>query len=207
MARRDDEELMAFLDGELPPRDAREVEARIDASAETRQKVEALEEMSELVRTHYERETEAAEPGMAAAWARLEAQLGAEPPVPAASTRAEAARASEGGGFWQSIVDVFRPRFGYVLTGAIGVAAGALLVTALRPITIQIVGVREPVPVPIVDGAQPEVVAAAAEETEVDDLDVQSGTGMVFQVPGQNAEKPATTVIWVTDDAPTEGPI
>jgi len=79
VSRRDDEELMAFLDGELPPRDAREVEARIDGSAETRKKVEALGEMSSLVKAHYEAATEAAEPSMAAAWAKLEAQLGTAP--------------------------------------------------------------------------------------------------------------------------------
>jgi hypothetical protein len=203
VSRRDDEELMAFLDGELPPRDAREVEARIDGSAETRKKVEALGEMSSLVRAHYEAATEAAEPSMAAAWAKLEAQLAAAPaPAPAAKPRAESAP-TEKLGLWQSIVEAVAPRWSHIMTGALGVAAGLLLAAYLRPPgKIEIVKTKEPVQV-----LPPAVVTASAEETNVDDLDVQGGTGMVFQVPSKNADAPATTVIWVTEDSTTEGPI
>ncbi len=209
MSRRDDEELMAFLDGELPPRDAREVEARVDATVEDRRKVEALAELSVLVRGHYESETAAAEPGMAAAWAKLEAQLGAAPPEKATvPARAQTPRPGEQVGFWQSIVDAVAPRWSHIMTAAVGVAAGALLAAALRPPgAIHIVKVAAPVEVPVVAPVQPQVMAALAQDTEVDDLEVQSGTGMVFQVPSKNSEKPATTVIWVTDETTTEGPI
>ena len=201
MSRREDEELMAFLDGELPPRDAREVESRVAASAEARQKIDALGELSTLVREHYREATDKAEPGMAAAWARLEAQLGAAPPekVTARPVIEPAV------GFWQSIVDAVVPRWSHVAAGAVGLAAGALLVIGFRPAKIEIVTVKEPV---IIDRAivEPPVVAAMAEDTAIESLDIASGTGMVFQVPTQN-DKPATTVIWVTDDTPTEGPI
>lgn len=205
MSRREDEELMAFLDGELAPRDAREVEARIDGSAEARLKIEALGELSTLVRTHYEQATSASEPNMAAAWAKLEAQLGSAPAPAPQGARAESARAGVAGGWWQAVVDAFTPRWSHVMTGAIGVAAGALLVFALRPAAKPESAHRDP---PVVAPSEPPpVVTASAEDTNVDDLEVQSGTGMVFQVPGKNANMPATTVIWVTDDAPTEGPI
>ena len=203
MSRREDEELMAFLDGELPQRDAREVEARIDGSAETRLKVEALGELSTLVRTHYEQATSASEPNMAAAWAKLEAQLGNAPAPAPQGVRAESARAGVPGGWWQSVVDAFTPRWSHIMTGALGVAAGALLVFALRPGARPESAHHEPVVAP----TPPMVVTASAEDTNVDDLEVQSGTGMVFQVPSKNANMPATTVIWVTDDTPTEGPI
>jgi anti-sigma factor RsiW len=203
VSRREDEELMAFLDGELPPRDAREVEARIDGSAETRKKVEALGELSTLVRTHYEQATSASEPNMAAAWARLEAQLGNAPAPAPQSARAESARAAAGGGWWQSVVDAFTPRWSHLMTGAVGVAAGALLVFALRPAAAPVSAQVQP-PRAV---EPPPVVTASAEDTNVDDLEVAHGTGMVFQVPTKNADMPATTVIWVTDDATTEGPI
>jgi anti-sigma factor RsiW len=199
VSRREDEELMAFLDGELAPRDAREVEARVAASGEARQKLDALGEMSSLVREHYREATDAAEPGMAAAWARLEAQLGTVPPekVPARPATVPASA-----GFWPSILDTLVPRWTHLAAGAVGVAAGALLVIGLREPRVEVRTVIREVP-PV---EQPAVVAAMAEDTAVDELDIQSGTGMVFQVPTQN-DKPATTVIWVTDDTPTEGPI
>jgi anti-sigma factor RsiW len=204
VSRREDEELMAFLDGELPPRDAREVEARIDASAATRLKVEALGELSTLVRTHYEQATSAAEPSMAAAWAKLEAQLGNAPAPAPQGVRTDSARSGAPGGWWQAVVDAFTPRWSHIMTGAIGVAAGALLVFALRPGARPESAHQGPVVAPVEPAP---VVTASAEDTNVDDLDVQSGTGMVFQVPNKNANMPATTVIWVTDDSPTEGPI
>ena len=154
MSRREDEELMAFLDGELPPRDAREVEARIDGSAETRTKVEALGELSTLVRTHYEQATSASEPNMAAAWAKLEAQLGNAPAPAPQGARADSARAG----------------------AAVGVAAGALLVATLRPAPPPESARRELPP----QVTPPAVVTASAEDTNVDDLEVASGTGMVF---------------------------
>ena len=46
----DDQELMAFLDGELPPKEAREAERRIAGSPEARGKVEALGQLSDLLR-------------------------------------------------------------------------------------------------------------------------------------------------------------
>jgi anti-sigma factor RsiW len=206
VSRREDEELMAFLDGELAPRDARDVEARIDASVDARRKVEALGELSTLVRTHYEQATSASEPNMAAAWARLEAQLGQAPVEAPVKARAESARSSGSPGWWQSVVDAFS--WSHVMTGAIGVAAGAILVFALRPGAGPESARRDPQPaVAPGEGEPPPVVTASAEDTNVDDLEVQSGTGMVFQVPTKNANMPATTVIWVTDEAPVEGPI
>ncbi len=205
MSRRDDEELMAFLDGELAPRDARAVEGRIDASPDARAKVAALTELSTIVRGHYEQATAEVEPNMAAAWARLEAQLG-DAPEKSPAARADSTRLVPQTGFWQGLLDGLTPRWSHVMTGAIGAAAGALLVAAVSRQQLPSVTVNVTPPAVQPDGPS-DVVAAIAEDTQVDDLDVQSGTAMVFQVPGQNADKPATTVIWVTDDSPTEGPI
>ena len=65
MTRREDEELMTFLDGELDPRRAREVENGL--SAEARHKGESLRQVGEVVGAYYEAETAGADSGMASA--------------------------------------------------------------------------------------------------------------------------------------------
>jgi negative regulator of sigma E activity len=194
VSRRDDEELMAFMDGELPPRDAREVEARLEKDPEAKQKLAALSEMSGLVREHYEHETSEIDPKLAGMWARLEAQLDAEP------VARKPARAEERGGFLAWLADVFAPRT--LVVGVVGAAAGVLMTMAVlknqRPINVKVeMTAPTPPPAPVLQASAP---------TQVDELDVQAGSAMVFQVPSED-NGPATTVVWVTEDTPAEEPI
>jgi anti-sigma factor RsiW len=186
------DEITAFHDGELAPTRAREIADRAAASPEAQVQLAALGEIGNLVRDHYGRAAQESSAGIASAWSRLEAQL---EPLP--STRP---------GFFARFVDSLRPKLGYALVGAVGVAAGALLVSKVSgKNTIQMV---MPQPVVLGERATGVELATAPMDTEVDEVDTAGGSAMIYQVPSDQADKPATTVIWVADadDAP-EGPI
>jgi anti-sigma factor RsiW len=200
MSRREDEELMAFLDGELPPRDARQVEARLDASAEEKQKAEALGELSQVLRGHYEAASEASEKDLLGAWAKLEQALDAEP---APERKAARQPSDEPGGLMVELAEWFSARWGYLVTGAVAAAAGWMIATRYAPEKVRIEKQYVEVPAP----APAPVVTASAQATEIEELEVATGSGMVFQVPSDDNDKPATTVVWVTDDTATGEPI
>lgn len=197
--RRDDEQLMAYLDGELAPKEARAVEERLASSEDARAKVEAMKELSAVLRGHYEAETEKVEPRLASMWARIESQLGDPEP----------ARADERRGAWAAIREWFDAYRGHVLVGAACAAAGALIAMQVQEpreiVRERVVEMKVPV-----EAAPPvEMATARGEATTVDGIDVQGGRGMVFRVPADSEEEAPITVIWVERQAPRgpEGPI
>lgn len=196
------EDLMLLHDGELPPARAREVAERVAASPEAQAQKAGLDELAALTRAHYEAAASESDAQLAAAWAKLEGQLDA-PIVRPASV---AAAVGPSGGVWAWLGDVLRPRLGYALAGALGAAAGALLVAKLGRGPIQMVPMDVPVVVQVHGGPSGTVMASAPIDTEVE-VDVPRGSAMVFPVAGEGSDRPATVVIWVTDDAPMEGPI
>jgi len=193
--RHDQEELMRYLDGELASRDARLLEKRLAESPALQRTLDALVQMREVVRARYHAAADEAQPRLAGLWDRIEGQLAAPEPA-RASARPAAVR-----GLWAGVrgwLDAYR---GHLLTGALSAAAGAVLaIVALRSMGG---GIEQPQPPPPV---------AVAEAAEVESLEVEDGTGTIFQIPADEAGGAATTVIWVTphtEEEPTgpEGPI
>lgn len=190
-----DEELGALCDGELGAREARELEARVATDDDARRRLEVMRQLGGVVRGHYQLATAEIEPKLAGMWARLEAEL---EPAPARSTQPEA-----GESFLERVLEWLSPR-GLVM-GAVGVAAGVLLaVTVMGSGRLHVAKFQVPVTVPVL---VPDVAVAAAQQTDIEELDVASGSAMVFQVPSDDTNTPATTVIWVTSASGTEGPI
>jgi anti-sigma factor RsiW len=89
---------------------------------------------------------------------------------------------------WAGVRDWLETYRSHVLTAAVAAAAGAVLAT-------------------FIGGHPPgRTVAGRAEAAEVESLEVADGSGTVLQIPGEGGE-PASTVIWITPEAPGEGPI
>jgi anti-sigma factor RsiW len=76
MSERRDEELQRFFDGELSPRRARKVHARIVDEPDQARRLEALDEMGALVREAAEAEAEEAD--FSQLWARVERGIEAD---------------------------------------------------------------------------------------------------------------------------------
>jgi len=192
--RRDDIELMQQFDGELP--DA-ELSALTD---DERVKLEALAEMSELVRGHLELATDDAEGRFDGMWDAIERRISANGAAAEPRAIPRPPPAADEDGLFTRIgrwLDRYR---GHVLTGAVCAGAAAALVIALRP--PRTVTRTEIVKVPAqVEPAQ----TFASQPAVVEDLDVSDGSGTVLTIPGEEGENP-TTVIWVTRDD-MEGPI
>lgn len=191
MKRADDDDLQQYLDGELDPGAAREVEARVAAAPELAGKLDALRQLREVVRARMAAATDEADARLGTMWARIEQGLGA---APAGERAARAPR-----GLFAVVKHWFEGHRGYIVTGAVSAAAGAIIAT---------LALREP---PRPAGPPPPAEAARAEDTEVESLEVSGGTGTIFQIAG-SADEAATTVIWVTQDdgdqvEPAEGPI
>lgn len=174
---------MRYLDGELSPRDARELEKRIATSAQARGQVEALAQLRDVVRSRYTAAEEDAGPALDAMWSRLESEI-AEPPAPAQVRRR---------GVLAALGDLVASYRSHIVTAGLAAAAGVL------------VGVL------VTRGTRPGLSSGAArpERAVVESLEVTEGTGTIFQIPAENGHT-ATTVIWVTHELPvtgTEGPI
>jgi anti-sigma factor RsiW len=185
---------MAFLDGELPAREAREVEARLDRDPVAKQQLEALAQLTKVVRTHYEGEIVDAEAKLAGLWSQIDKKLEGPASSPIETVRPAAS------GLLAYLADLFTPRT--IGVGLVGVAAGALLMVALgRPRDGELRVSFDLGPAPV---AAP---VRTAEATQIEELEVQTGSAMVFQVPSENSSEPATTVVWVTGESAAEEPI
>jgi anti-sigma factor RsiW len=183
VAERNDEELMRYLDGDLTPSEARQLERRLAEGGELGAMTESLGQVTDALRAHYEAKAEDAAPHMKDMWARLEKQLDRD--------HAPARRS-----VWQSIAEWFESYRGHVLTGAVSAAAGAIIaIVALR-------GAHPTVT------SKPVAPIEAARGAEVESLDVTDGTGTIMKVP---SDEGSSTVIWVThtssEEEGNEGPI
>lgn len=191
-----DEELMRWVDGELPRDEARAVERSLEQSTEkgsdgdaeaveAKVKVQAMQQLGELMKARYEAAADEAKPQLDALWARMERQLG-DVPAPARPVRAQR-------GLWAGVREWFEAYRGHVLTGALCGAAAALAVLIARPTRVVEVP-RETVrvvQVPVEPGGS-DVVQAA----EFEDVETAEGSPDLIKIPAEQ-EGEAPTVILV----------
>jgi anti-sigma factor RsiW len=156
-----DEDLLRYLDGEMSPREARQLETELESSEESRNKLAAMRQLGEVLVARFEGEGDEVESALSASWEKIAAQL----PEPE----------SAGPGVWERLRDWFDAYRGHVLTGAVAAAAGAFLAVWLG------------------SGAP-----RAGSPAEVESLEVEGGSGTIFQIASDDKNEPATTVIWVT---------
>lgn len=175
-----DDQLMRYLDGELPSEEARAIERALESPA-VQTRVEALTQLGDIVRARYEVAADEAEPRLAAMWNDVRAAL--EPPPLS---------------FWTRAREAWERYRSHLLTGAVAAAAGAFVAVIALPGRVERKIVY--VPAPQRTGAP---VVATAEEAEVESLEVVGGSGTVLHLPNDK-DGVGTTVIWVSHDEPTE---
>jgi anti-sigma factor RsiW len=201
MSRVSDQDLMALADGELDAADAAELRAAIAADATARAKLEALDQIAELVSESGRLEIEESLAGadrFAGMWERIEARI-AEPELPPEKA---AEPAPEPAGLLAAVAGWLDRRRGYIATGAICAAAAAALVWFARPPerAVEYVEVGSST-----TAARP--AALRSQPPEVESLEVYDGSGIVLTIPGES-EGESTAVIWLTPpENPVEGPI
>lgn len=232
----DDIDLMQFVDGELDEVTGAALDAYLEGaeSAESAEdpawlKIRALDQMNDTVRSYLELEADAAEPQLDAMWEVIAARVeSAEPATSAVTEERSRASADERVGWWAAIVRFFEGYRGHILTGAVAAGAAAAIILAIRPPTTKEVIVERPVTIrsvpegptrsiPSVDGsaraandavAQPEVTLVADEPTppQIEQLEVNGGSGTVFVMPSEGEDDVSATVIFIDFDE-AEGPI
>ena len=175
MAKPHDIELMEHADGERDHAD------RLRDPA-AREKVEALGELSELVRGHLELSADAVPA------ARFE-QIWDAVDKSIASTPARSA------GVWSRIGGWFERYRGHVITGVVSAGAVAALALVLR-------GPSGTLPTATSAHDHGNVVPVAYRPTEIESLETPGGDSTVFNL--QDEDGPAT-VIWVTPEDTVEG--
>ncbi|HEX7835891.1 MAG TPA: hypothetical protein VF469_00430 [Kofleriaceae bacterium] len=172
-----DLELMEHADGEL---DDPELIARIELDPDARARLEAIQEIGELMRGHLELSADAVHDArFAAMWRRIDGQL----VTPAT-------------GFWSRVSAWFDRYRGHVITGAVSAGAVAALALILRPGT----------PDPGLAGAGAHVIdirpVALRSAPEIDALDTPGGSSTVISLDDDDGH---AAVIWVTpEDSDTE---
>lgn len=199
----DDIELMQHFDGELPGELG-------ELSADQRTKLQALEQMSDVVRSHLELSADEVDARLDGMWSNIErsissngeARSAAAQGAPSVAPVRGRASADEDAGLFTGIgrwIDRYRSQ---VLTGAVCAAAAAAIVVLLRdPRTVERVEyVQVPAPVQL-----PEQVRVVAEPAVVESVDVRDGSATILTVPGEAGEN-SVKVIWITHDE-MEGPI
>lgn len=242
----DDIDLMQYVDGELDEVTAAALDSYFDDSQsedgsddgqddERWLKVQALEQMSDTVRSYLELETDAAEPRLDAMWEEIAARLDSAPESSGAvsESRAQVTENQKRSGLWARIVGFFEGYRGYILTGAVAAGAAAAIILAVRPPETQQVIVERPVamrplpeqvtpPVASTNGADDNGNDVSADETngqadvklvvdeptvpEIEELEVSGGSGTVFVMPSEGADDVSATVIFIDFDE-AEGPI
>jgi anti-sigma factor RsiW len=168
-----DLELMEHADGEL---DDPELSARIERDAEARARLEAIQEIGDLVRGHLELSADAVHDArFGAMWRRIDDQL-----APAT-------------GLWARISGWFDRHRGHVITGVVSAGAVAALALVLRPGTPD-VGAAGAHAIEV----RPVALRAAP---EIDSLDTPGGSSTIISL---NDDDGNAAVIWVTPDDDTE---
>jgi anti-sigma factor RsiW len=196
-----DSELMAFADGELDERESRELEALLGSDANLRGKVDAVNEVGEVVRGHLELSADAVpQKKFDALWREIDKALDRE--TEAGREPAKAAAPVEDRGFLHRLGRWFDRYRGHVLTGAVSAGAVAALALLLRnPAATDGGGVAGgSAHGPNGGGTQPTLVNY--QPTEIESLDTPDGTGTVFNLEDEDG---STTVIWVTPEDTVEG--
>lgn len=170
-----DLELMEHADGEL---DDPELIARLERDPDARARLEAVQEIGELVRGHLELSADAVhDVRFAAMWRRIDDQLVAPT------------------GLWARISGWFDRHRGHVLTGAVSAGAVAALALVLRPGNSEL-GASGAHAIEV----RPVALRAAP---AIDSLDTPGGSSTVISL---NDDDGNAAVIWVTpqdDDAET----
>jgi hypothetical protein len=227
----DDIDLMRYVDGEAQGGeregasvgdrdDAMDIASFIAADPDSRLKVEALEQMSDLLRSHLELAADEAEPRLDAMWATIERRMqtnGVDQGVRA--TPAAARTDEERGGLWAAIGRFFGQYRGHFLTGAVAAGAAAALILALRP-PAQVV-VERTVAVPVHDSPATRTAQERVNDShvtavklvhddpsppEIEHLEVSGGSGTVFVMPREGEDDVAATMIFLEIDD-VEGPL
>jgi hypothetical protein len=229
----DDIDLMRYVDGEAQGQpgveregasggdldDAGDIASFIVTDPDSRLKVEALEQMSDLLRSHLELAADEAEPRLDAMWATIERRIQTNGVGQGVRATPAAAATEERGGLLAAIGRFFGQYRGHFLTGAVAAGAAAALILALRP-PAQVV-VERTVVVPAHDSpatrtAQERVndsPAAAVKlvhdepsPPEIEHLEVSGGSGTVFVMPREGEDDVAATMIFLEIDD-VEGPL
>ncbi len=184
-----DIELMELADGELDERQMRALEERLEREVGSRDKVDAMNELGELVRGHLEMSADAVpQKKIDALWREIDKGIARE----TATDRAPASDAAPASGFWRRIGRWFEQHRGHVVTGVVSAGAVAALALVLgSPTEPGTVAKRGPVEnMPVIQPA------------EIESLDTPGGTGTVFNLEDEDGN---TTVIWVTPEDTVEG--
>lgn len=171
-----DLELMEHADGE---HDDPELIARLERDPEARARLEAIQEIGELVRGHLELSADAVHDAkFAAMWRRIDDQLVA----PAT-------------GLWARISGWFDRHRGHVITGVVSAGAVAALALVLRPGNSEL-GASGAHAIEV----RPVALRAAP---EIDSLDTPGGSSTVISLADDDSN---AAVIWVTSDDDAEAP-
>lgn len=169
-----DLELMEHADGEL---DDPERIARIELDPDARTRLEAIQEIGELVRGHLELSADDAHDArFAAMWRRIDERI-----APAT-------------GLWARISGWFDRHSGHVITGVVSAGAVAALAIVLRPGNTTDLGASGTHAIEV----RPVAQRAAP---EIDSLDTPGGSSTVISL---NDDDGNAAVIWVTPDDDAE---
>ena len=168
-----DLELMGHADGEL---DDPELAARLELDPDARARLEAIQEVGELVRGHLELSADGVHDArFAAMWRRIDERI-----APAT-------------GLWARISGWLDRHRGHVITGVVSAGAVAALALVLRPGNSEI-GASGAHAIEV----RPVALRAAP---EIDSLDTPGGSSTVLSL---NDDDGNAAVIWVTPDDDTE---
>jgi hypothetical protein len=147
-----------------------------------REKVEALGELSELVRGHLELSADAVPPArFEQIWDAVDKSIAAAPPKRA--------------GAWSRIGSWFERYRGHVITGVVSAGAVAALALVLR-------GPSSGTTTASGAHGSPNVVPVAYRPTEIESLETPGADSTVFNLQDEDG---AATVIWVTPEDTVEG--
>lgn len=184
---KDDSDIMALADGELDERGVREVEEHIARDQTARRKLEAVNELGELVRGHLELSADAVpRKKFDALWREIDKSLERESETPAR-------RQDRPAGFLRRVGRWFDQHRSHIITGAVSAGAVAALALVLRSPSDGGLGTK---------GGPIDVAPVVHRPTEIESLDTPGGTGTVFKLEDEDGD---TTVIWVTPEDTVEG--
>ena len=186
-----DIDLMQHADGELDERGVTSVRAQLEHDLEARSKIEALEQMTELVRGHLELSTDAIpDRRFEAMWREIDKSIGREQAI----GREHEIDRQPSVGLWVQITGWFERHRGHVFTGMVSAGAVAALALMLRPDRSDLVRTN-----PSAIDVQP---AALRSSPIIEELETPGGTGTVLNLEDEDGH---TTVIWVTPTDTVEG--